>query len=823
MDDLAAYLAGDYPTERRRREDAAGRAAQIVAGIARHHSDGRWPYLLEHQRNGDPQPVGSSYSFSTNAMILHSLAAAAGPLRSSVYVSAGEGRLVADLTSRDGAPVLDALRRGLSALRTELEAMGKPLTKSATYGKDDPLTCGLLLELDRFTVDKRREGPSAPELPTLPSDLRAKIWRQTQNKITAVLERGAAVFARRGLGRQATLGDHAFPILCLMRMAEALSGWTEVHGKAGSLDDVLAEARQQRADAVKGLDELIKRLRQSLRPVFQNLLFQQLAHATIPTGEFDAAELALSLEGLLMCGDPPHRDLVGSVFDTLQAKQAENPYWRPSKPFQTSPEGRVLLPVSIEVANSLLRTCYLLDTDHDPDALFDRYLSLFHAYWKWLLSRWTRGTTAQGEFFGWSSEHAGREGMIHLWETSQVLLFLVQYSGMLRRHMGRRTLLASRLPSKMPRRNPSGHDRSAVDYWDSKFLEREPLRGVGEDSPYRIYTRIREDYIRPHDTPPGSLPRPYSMLLYGPPGTGKSALAEAIAETLGRRLITVTTSDFLAGGPGEVEGRAKDLFEALPWQHATVILFDEIDHFLLDRESYLYRQQTGIFQFMTPGMLTKIKDLRDSKRPIFLIATNYRERIDRAIRRKGRVDKEMILLPPDSSQRVDILTKEYKKELEREGLAPKELAIAFTAEQRRDLVEKTRLWVFGELLELVNAAANEVKRDPEPNDVAAALVRALATVSPALTLRAYEARFNLDRRDDFPTNEEPFEEFYLLVYLACERKALDAEPAPLTDGDRDLVGRVVLRQRSLHQTEGEEIVDQKLRTILRPILSECCR
>ena len=54
-------------------------------------------------------------------------------------------------------------------------------------------------------------------------------------------------------------------------------------------------------------------------------------------------------------------------------------------------------------------------------------------------------------------------------------------------------------------------------------------------------------------------------------------------------------------------------------QSACVILFDEIDSFLLDRDSEHYRRQDTLFQFLTPGMLTKINDLRKAARSIFII------------------------------------------------------------------------------------------------------------------------------------------------------------------------------------------------------------
>ena len=74
-------------------------------------------------------------------------------------------------------------------------------------------------------------------------------------------------------------------------------------------------------------------------------------------------------------------------------------------------------------------------------------------------------------------------------------------------------------------------------------------------------------------------------------------------------------------------------------QSDSVVLFDEIDNFLLDRDTRRYAKQETVLQFMTPGMLTKLNDLRRAERIILVIATNYENRIDPAIKRPGRIDR----------------------------------------------------------------------------------------------------------------------------------------------------------------------------------------
>jgi SpoVK/Ycf46/Vps4 family AAA+-type ATPase len=120
-------------------------------------------------------------------------------------------------------------------------------------------------------------------------------------------------------------------------------------------------------------------------------------------------------------------------------------------------------------------------------------------------------------------------------------------------------------------------------------------------------------------------------------------------------LITITVSDFLGAGQGGMENRAKLLFDVLERQTMSVVLFDELDQFLLDRNSKRFVDQETVFQFLTPGMLTKLYALRKKQSVVFLVATNYEERIDAAIKRAGRIDGMYLLLPPDKEGRMAIL------------------------------------------------------------------------------------------------------------------------------------------------------------------------
>jgi len=89
---------------------------------------------------------------------------------------------------------------------------------------------------------------------------------------------------------------------------------------------------------------------------------------------------------------------------------------------------------------------------------------------------------------------------------------------------------------------------------------------------------------------------------------------------------------------------------------ALVYFFDEIDELLVSRDRAPERTQS-IFSFLTPSFLTKIQDLReeaDRKSYIFVVGTNYFDRIDEAAKRRERIDRQFMVIYPDRASRVAI-------------------------------------------------------------------------------------------------------------------------------------------------------------------------
>lgn len=409
---------------------------------------------------------------------------------------------------------------------------------------------------------------------------------------------------------------------------------------------------------------------------FESTLHDQLSYSSIPDSRFDPAELVFCLEGVLRLSEQSvDTRLFERVLEVLEMAQSTSAHWRPNKPFLRSERGLVLFPVSVEAANSLRWSCAKLDENERFYSHSERYMPLFRRFWEWLAAR--RVTFGPGKS-GWHSDHVADPDALQLWDTAQVVGFLLGYRRSLHRHIARTTLRLARFDVRkpeilkaawseetrtlqeqrnvLPRRkleSSGGNGGAPTRHEDKKTVldAFEPVTSLGEG--FRTYLNIEKAFLLPWLRREAL--RNSSMLLYGPPGTGKTTVAKNIADALGFPMITITVSDFLAGGGATVEAQAKRIFEVLQAQTDCVILFDEIDELVLDRSSKRQENQDTVFKFMTPGMLTKLNNLRAANRSIFIMATNYAYRIDPAIRRTGRIDENYLLLPPDHIARAQML------------------------------------------------------------------------------------------------------------------------------------------------------------------------
>lgn len=147
------------------------------------------------------------------------------------------------------------------------------------------------------------------------------------------------------------------------------------------------------------------------------------------------------------------------------------------------------------------------------------------------------------------------------------------------------------------------------------------------------------------------LDAPKGLLLYGPPGCGKTLLARAVAQEAGIHFINVNSAEIIRQHYGQSEQMLRDIFAEAEQYPASVIFFDEIDAMAPGRDSVLGEVEKRIVS----QLLTLLDGLKSRGNIIVIGATNMPNLLDPALRRPGRLDREIELHPPDKAGRHAIL------------------------------------------------------------------------------------------------------------------------------------------------------------------------
>eukprot|EP00918_Siedleckia_nematoides_P075031 GHVU01164064.1.p1 GENE.GHVU01164064.1~~GHVU01164064.1.p1 ORF type:complete len:865 (-),score=82.47 GHVU01164064.1:47-2434(-) len=149
-----------------------------------------------------------------------------------------------------------------------------------------------------------------------------------------------------------------------------------------------------------------------------------------------------------------------------------------------------------------------------------------------------------------------------------------------------------------------------------------------------------------------SLPR--GILLYGPSGTGKSMIGQALANEFPANYVAISGPQIWSKYYGESEGRLSRFFKQAKERSPSIVFMDELDALCPRRDS----SQTEVERRVVASLLTLMDDaLSDDASIIVVGATNKRDDLDPALRRPGRLDREVEIGVPTAPQRAQILEK----------------------------------------------------------------------------------------------------------------------------------------------------------------------
>lgn len=146
---------------------------------------------------------------------------------------------------------------------------------------------------------------------------------------------------------------------------------------------------------------------------------------------------------------------------------------------------------------------------------------------------------------------------------------------------------------------------------------------------------------------------PRGVLFSGEPGTGKTLLARAIAGESNVPFYYVNASNFIEIYAGTGAKRVRALFKQARKTQPCIIFIDEIDAIGCQRgKVHGTSEDTQTLNALLQEMDGFDKDLK-----ILIIgATNNAERLDKALVRSGRFDRQIIISPPaNADERIELL------------------------------------------------------------------------------------------------------------------------------------------------------------------------
>jgi cell division protease FtsH len=144
---------------------------------------------------------------------------------------------------------------------------------------------------------------------------------------------------------------------------------------------------------------------------------------------------------------------------------------------------------------------------------------------------------------------------------------------------------------------------------------------------------------------------PTGIMLHGPPGTGKTLLAKAVANEAKAQFFSQSAASFVEMFAGLGAARIRRLFGEARKAAPSIIFIDEIDAVGGARgsDNNSEREQT------LNQLLVEMDGMGSAENVVVIAASNLLDKLDTALLRPGRFDRQIFVSPPDVAGREDIL------------------------------------------------------------------------------------------------------------------------------------------------------------------------
>ncbi len=144
---------------------------------------------------------------------------------------------------------------------------------------------------------------------------------------------------------------------------------------------------------------------------------------------------------------------------------------------------------------------------------------------------------------------------------------------------------------------------------------------------------------------------PKGVLLHGPPGTGKTLLAKAVAHESGATFLSQSASSFIEMFAGLGAARIRRLFKEARENAPAIVFIDELDAVGAERGSDVSGERDQTLN----QLLVEMDGFNSQDNVVVMAASNLLEKLDKALLRPGRFDRQVFVPPPDRKGRIEIL------------------------------------------------------------------------------------------------------------------------------------------------------------------------